>query len=150
MVMLLKTKMKNVLVVFGVVILTFVPVLTDLAMTGRVGALSKACENSRECREAAQREEEANKKASEASNSASLFQAKVTELSLQPAPFPDPAGSAPPSSGSGSAGSRCRRPSAPPSSDPRTAERWYWLPRFPESDPPPAAGRRPAAGCSAA
>ncbi|MBR2710557.1 CHAP domain-containing protein [Candidatus Saccharibacteria bacterium] len=83
MVMLLKTKMKNVLVVFGAVILTFVPVLTDLAMTGRVGALSKACENSKECREAAQREEEANKKASEASNSASLFQAKVTELSLQ-------------------------------------------------------------------
>ena len=83
MVMFLKTKMKNVLIACSVLVLACSPVLIDVATIQSARALSKACENSKECREAAQREEEANKRAAEANNSASLFQAKVTELSLQ-------------------------------------------------------------------
>ena len=48
-----------------------------------VGALSKACQNSAACREAVEKEQEANKNAKEAADSANAYQAKVSELSAE-------------------------------------------------------------------
>ena len=49
----------------------------------RVGAISKACQNSEACREAVAKEEEANKNAKEAAESANAYQVKVSELSAE-------------------------------------------------------------------
>lgn len=48
-----------------------------------VSAISKACQNSDACREAVAKEEEANKNAKEAAESANAYQAKVSELSAE-------------------------------------------------------------------
>ena len=45
-----------------------------------VGAISKACQNSQACREAVAKEQEANKNAAAAANSANAYQIKVSEL----------------------------------------------------------------------
>lgn len=67
--------------VVAVVMLT--PVLTGIAMVKSAEAISLACSRSAECRAAVAKEQEANKNAAAASNSASLFQAKVSELNIQ-------------------------------------------------------------------
>lgn len=74
----------NKLIVSG---LTFglVGVIFVVAMLSgySASALSKACKNSPDCLAAVEKEEEANKKAAEAANSANLYQAKVSELSAE-------------------------------------------------------------------
>ena len=51
--------------------------------SGVVGALSKACKNSPECLAAVEKEQEANKNAAAAVNSANLYQTKVAEMSAE-------------------------------------------------------------------
>ena len=50
---------------------------------GRVGAISKACQNSPECLAAIEKEQEANKNAQIAAKSANWYQAKVAEMSAE-------------------------------------------------------------------
>ena len=59
------------------------PVLVDYAMVKEAEAISLACSKSPECRAAAEREEQANKNAAAASNTANMFQLKVMELNTQ-------------------------------------------------------------------
>lgn len=69
-------------ILLKVVVLVFfaIPVLVDGIMISSAQGLSKACQNSAACMEAVAAEQEANKNAAAATNSANLFQAKVNEL----------------------------------------------------------------------
>ena len=51
--------------------------------TSDVEAISKACQNSVACREAVEKEQEANKNAKAATESANAYQARVIELSAE-------------------------------------------------------------------
>ena len=64
------------------IVLSIVIFLGLMVPSIRVGAISLACQNSPACREAAAKEEEANKKAASAESSANAYQMKVNELSV--------------------------------------------------------------------
>ena len=81
MVMLMKYRKILLGLVVTAVMLT--PVVTSIAMIKSAEAISLACSRSAECRAAVAREQEANKNAAAASNSANLLQAKVSELNIQ-------------------------------------------------------------------
>ncbi|MBR3121938.1 CHAP domain-containing protein [Candidatus Saccharibacteria bacterium] len=70
-------KNKKVRIVFSVVVL-----IGLMVPSIRVGAISLACRNSAACREAAAKEEEANRNAAKAESSANAYQMKVNELSV--------------------------------------------------------------------
>ena len=67
-------------VVFGMVVS---PVVGTVINNAEVNGISRACQNSAACREAVAKEQEANKNAAAASNSADYFQMKVSELSME-------------------------------------------------------------------
>ncbi len=59
------------------------PVLVDIVMVENAKSISLACSRSPACREAVEREQEANRNAAEASSSANMLQAKVSQLNIQ-------------------------------------------------------------------
>lgn len=80
---MIKINIRNILmsgVVFGVVIS---PAVGTIINNIDVNGISRACQNSAACREAVEKEQEANRNAAAAANSASLFQMKVNELSVE-------------------------------------------------------------------
>ena len=79
---MLKNKNKIVSVVMTVVLVAG-PLLTTILNNMNVSGISRACQNSQACREAVAKEQEANRNAASASNSASLYQMKVNELSIE-------------------------------------------------------------------
>lgn len=72
-------KNKNLMLKIVVLVLLFglIPV------GGYVGAISRACQNSAACREAVEKEKEANRNAAAAANSANAYQMKVSELTTE-------------------------------------------------------------------
>ncbi|MBQ1387687.1 CHAP domain-containing protein [Candidatus Saccharibacteria bacterium] len=80
---MIKINIRNILMsgaVFGMMVSLIVgTVINNIEVNG----ISKACQNSAACREAVAKEEEANKNAAAASNSADYFQMKVSELSME-------------------------------------------------------------------
>ena len=81
MVMLMRAR--KILLGAIVVIAMVTPVLVDIAMVQSAKGISLACQRSAECREAVAREQEANRNAAAASESANMLQAKVSELNIQ-------------------------------------------------------------------
>lgn len=77
MVMLKNVKIRIVLLIVG-----FIFGSSQLMMI-KVGAISKACQNSVACREAVEKEKEATKNAAAAASSANAYQARVNELSAE-------------------------------------------------------------------
>lgn len=77
----LKNKNKIFAVVIAVV-LVGAPFVGTVINNVEVSGISKACQNSAACREAVAKEEEANKNAASAANSADYYQMKVSELSV--------------------------------------------------------------------
>ncbi len=59
------------------------PVLVDVVMVENAKSISLACSRSPACREAVEREQEANRNAAAASSSANMLQAKVSQLNIQ-------------------------------------------------------------------
>ena len=83
MVILPKINHKKILlglVIFG---LSISPLAVNIAMIKSASGISLACRNSPECMAAVNKEQEANRNAASASNSANLFQAKVQELNIE-------------------------------------------------------------------
>lgn len=83
MVILPKINHKKILlglVIFG---LSISPLAVNIAMIKSASGISLACRNSPECMAAVNKEQEANRNAASASNSANLFQAKVQELNVE-------------------------------------------------------------------
>ena len=66
-----------------IVLMALTPVIIGVAMVKKAEAISLACSRSAECRAAVEKEQEANRNAASASNSANLLQAKVSELNVQ-------------------------------------------------------------------
>ena len=81
MVMLVEPKKVLLGLVVAVVLAT--PIITNVMMIQSVSGMSLACSRSAECRAAVEREQEANRNAAAASSSASMLQAKVSELNIQ-------------------------------------------------------------------
>lgn len=78
--------LKNKNKIFTVIMAVILIVAAAFGLRGfdnEARAISKACQNSAACREAVQREQEANKNAAAAASSANMFQAKVNELSAE-------------------------------------------------------------------
>lgn len=78
-----KTKITKILLGIIVTVICATPVVVDFVMVKETEAISLACSKSPECRAAAEREEQANKNAANASNTANMFQLKVMELNSQ-------------------------------------------------------------------
>ena len=78
-----KTKSKKIILGIIIFVLCATPIVVDYIMVKEAEAISLACSKSPECRAAAEREEQANKNAAAASNSANMFQLKVMELNSQ-------------------------------------------------------------------
>lgn len=77
------TKRKNKqLHILAVGVAIVVLMMSIIPFQIQVKAISKACQNSKACREAAAKEEEANQNAAKAASSASAYQMKVNELSV--------------------------------------------------------------------
>ena len=80
---MIKINIRNILMsgaVFGMMVS---PIVDTVINNIEANGISKACQNSAACREAVAKEEEANKNAAAASNSADYFQMKVSELSME-------------------------------------------------------------------
>ena len=80
---MIKINIRNILMsgaVFGMMVS---PIVGTAINNIEANGISKACQNSAACREAVAKEEEANKNAAAASNSADYFQMKVSELSME-------------------------------------------------------------------
>ena len=73
---ILRNKKPIILVMTLALIIGFAP-------SNMAGAISKACQNSPACLEAVAKEQDANKKAASASNSANAYQIKVSELTAE-------------------------------------------------------------------
>ena len=73
---ILRNKKLKILMIVAMLFVGLVP-------TRMVGAISKACQNSQACRDAVAKEQEANKNAAAAANSANAYQVKVSELSAE-------------------------------------------------------------------
>ena len=72
-------KNKNLVLKIMILVLLF----GLLPVGGYVGAISRACQNSAACREAVEKEKEANRNAAAAANSANAYQMKVSELTTE-------------------------------------------------------------------
>lgn len=83
MVMLKKKQMKKIVLSLMITILGISPVAVNFAMIESVSGISLACRNSPECMAAVEKEQEANRNAAAANNSANMFQAKVQELNVE-------------------------------------------------------------------
>ncbi|MBO4276434.1 CHAP domain-containing protein [Candidatus Saccharibacteria bacterium] len=81
MVVLIQPKKLLLGLVIAVVFAT--PVITNIMMVRSASGMSLACSRSAECRAAVEREQEANRNAAAASDSANMLQAKVSELNIQ-------------------------------------------------------------------
>ena len=79
--MLIQPKKLLLGLVIAVVFAT--PVITNIMMVRSASGMSLACSRSAECRAAVEREQEANRNAAAASDSANMLQAKVSELNIQ-------------------------------------------------------------------
>lgn len=79
---MLKNK-NRILILITIMVLVGVPFVGTVIDSAEVNGLSRACQNSAACREAVAKEQEANKNAAAASNSADYFQMKVSELSME-------------------------------------------------------------------
>ena len=79
---MLKNK-KRIFCALIVMVLVAVLFATTIINNVEVNGISRACQNSAACREAVEKEQEANKRAAAAANSADLFQMKVNELSVE-------------------------------------------------------------------
>ena len=79
--MLIQPKKLLLGLVIAVVFAT--PVITNIMMIRSASGMSLACSRSAECRAAVEREQEANRNAAAASDSANMLQAKVSELNIQ-------------------------------------------------------------------
>lgn len=78
--------LKNKNRIFSIVIilvLVGVPLATTIFNNIEVNGISRACQNSAACRAAVAKEQEANRNAASAANSANLYQMKVNELSVE-------------------------------------------------------------------
>ena len=78
---MVKINIKKILIsgaVFGMIVS---PVAAGV-LKDNVSSISKACQNSTACREAVAKEQEANKNAAAAANTADAFQNKVNELNI--------------------------------------------------------------------
>ena len=78
--------LKNKNRIFSIVIilvLVGVPLATTIFNNIEVNGISRACQNSVACRAAVAKEQEANRNAASAANSANLYQMKVNELSVE-------------------------------------------------------------------
>lgn len=78
--------LKNKNRIFSVIValvLVCAPLATTIFNNIDANGISRACQNSAACREAVAKEQEANRNAAAASNSADLFQMKVNELSVE-------------------------------------------------------------------
>ena len=79
--MLIQPKKLLLGLVIAVVFAT--PVITNIMIIRSASGMSLACSRSAECRAAVEREQEANRNAAAASDSANMLQAKVSELNIQ-------------------------------------------------------------------
>lgn len=77
------TKNKKKIIILVAFILGVVPAVNSVLGQTNVQGISKACQNSAACREAVEKEKEANQKAASAARSANVYQAKVSELSAE-------------------------------------------------------------------
>lgn len=68
---------------FLMIVLILSLFLSIIPVYSRVGAISKACQNSAACREAVEKEKEATKNAARAASSANAYQARVNELTAE-------------------------------------------------------------------
>ena len=83
MVMFTKTQSKKIFLSVIVMLFIALPIFADIMMIDNATGISRACQNSPACREAAAREQEASRNAMNANSTASLFQSKVNELNSQ-------------------------------------------------------------------
>ena len=74
---------KKLLLGFVIAVVFATPVITNIMMVRSASGMSLACSRSAECRAAVEREQEANRNAAAASDSANMLQAKVSELNIQ-------------------------------------------------------------------
>lgn len=81
--MVILENQKKILLGIVVSVIFATPIMTNIMMIKSVSGMSLACSRSPECREAVEREQEANRNAAEASDSANMLQAKVSELNIQ-------------------------------------------------------------------
>ena len=82
MVKTIKTNMKKT-IVMGVAVLFVMLSVVGIFKIDDVSGLSRACQSSAACREAAAKEQEANKNAAEAASSANAYQIKVKETAAE-------------------------------------------------------------------
>lgn len=80
--LMLKNK-KKILIIVLIFALAGTPLGITVFNNIEVNGISRACQNSAACREAVEKEQEANRRAAAASSSANLFQMKVNELSVE-------------------------------------------------------------------
>ena len=81
--MFTKTQSKKIFLSVIVMLFIALPIFADIMMIDNATGISRACQNSPACREAAAREQEASRNAMNANSTASLFQSKVNELNSQ-------------------------------------------------------------------
>ena len=79
---MLKNK-NRIFSIVAVLVLVGVPLTTTIFNNIEVNGISRACQNSAACRAAVAKEQEANRNAASAANSANLYQMKVNELSVE-------------------------------------------------------------------
>ena len=83
MVMLRKELGKKVVLGIFISLLFISPLAINISMLNSASGISLACRNSPECMAAVAKEQEANRNAASASNSANMFQSKVQELNVE-------------------------------------------------------------------
>ena len=81
--MLMSKNKKKILITTLIFALVGAPLGITVFNNIEVNGISRACQNSAACREAVEKEQEANRRAAAASSSANLFQMKVNELSVE-------------------------------------------------------------------
>ena len=81
--MLMSKNKKKILITVLIFALVGTPLGITVFNNIEVNGISRACQNSAACREAVEKEQEANRRAAAASSSANLFQMKVNELSVE-------------------------------------------------------------------
>lgn len=80
---MIKINIRKILMSGAVFGMVASPIVYTVINDAEVNGISRACQNSAACREAVEKEQEANRKAAAASSSANLFQMKVNELSVE-------------------------------------------------------------------
>ncbi|MBR3175927.1 CHAP domain-containing protein [Candidatus Saccharibacteria bacterium] len=74
---------KNRIIFVALAALLMVPILNLLVTSGGAEGISKACRNSKACLEAVEKEQEANRNAASAAQTANAYQIKVSELTAE-------------------------------------------------------------------